>query len=58
MVWIPAYIAGVRCLVRPHYPPRHLMIESSVPALWEAKYPDGVVVLVREDVIDFASKKK
>jgi len=53
MMWIPAYIHGVRVQVRPHHPPRHLMIESSVPALWEARYPNGVVQLVREEDIFF-----
>lgn len=54
-MWQTAYIAGIRVEVRLHYPPRHLMIESSVPALWEVRYPNGVVRLVRESEIYFIS---
>lgn len=55
MTWQTAYINGTRVQVRLYYPPRHLMIESTVPAMWEVKYPDGFVVLVREEEIDFIS---
>ena len=53
MKWKKAYINGQRCEVRPYIPQRHLMIESTIPPYWEARFPDGRIVIVPEEVIDF-----